>query len=165
MTLTMKGAYDIEALDINTGRLVWKKHIDNLLMPINQSSRAALLLGSTRAADAGIAITVDDLEIKYFAFGTGTAAPSSSDTQLANEIYRKQVTQISYPQADTVSSAVSLGTSEVTTTITEIGIFCGSAATSEANSGTLLSRVLVNIPHNSNIVLNIYRTDTCTIGG
>ena len=158
MQLEIKGAWDIVAVDLS-GRVVWKKHIDNLLMAVNQSVRDALLMGTYDADDPAT-----DISIKYFAFGDGTSTPTVNDTRLASERYRKQVTQITNPQAGTVSSAVSLGTNEADFVITEIGVF-GGAATSTANSGTLLSRVLVNIPNNSNIVLNIYRTDTCSIGG
>lgn len=152
----MKGSFLIEVRDAANGRLLRVWRLDNMLTKLNQDVRAAMLMDSdTYAADA--------LAIKYFAFGTGTTAPTVNDTQLEAEVYRKQVTQISRPSAANVQSILSLLASECNVTIREIGVFCGPAATAAANSGNLLSRVSVNIEKNSNIVLNVTRTDICTI--
>lgn len=151
-----KGAYTIQAIDANTGvvKKIW--HIENQLTEINQSIRSQMLAGTYTSGN-------DALEIKYFAFGTGTTQPTASDTQLEAEIYRKQVTQLMQSSAGVVTSVVSLGSLECNYHIKEIGVFCGPSATGTANTGTMLSRVLFDVDKNTNIVLNIVRTDTCTL--
>ena len=152
---TMHGHYHIEACDLQ-GNILQTWAVDNTLTKINQDVRVKLLLGTYVG-------NLDDLQIRYFAFGTGTSPTAASDTQLENEIFRKQITQLTSPSIGVVKSVVSLGASEVNTTIREIGVFCGNAANDDPNSGIMLSRATVNIEKNSNIVLNIIRTDTCQI--
>ena len=156
--ITMSGRFVITALDANTGRVVWRKELKNLLTQISQTVRQQQLLGTYTGP-------LNQLQIQYFAFGTGTTAPAVTDTQLGNEQFRKQVTQISAQGTGNVYSVLSLGAQEANFTITEIGVFCGPTATSSANTGVLLSRVAVNIVKNSNLVLNVARTDICTING
>ena len=151
-----KGSYIIEICNADTGETLDKISIDNQLTLINQTVRTQMLLGTYTGGN-------EALQIQFFAFGTGTTPASVNDTQLVSEQFRKQVTQISNPSAGTVTSIVSLTASEANFTIKEIGVFCGASATSTPNSGTLLSRVNVNINKNSNITLNITRNDICTI--
>lgn len=150
----MRGEYLIEI--IQDGEIIARHKIKNTLTTISQTSRDQMLMGTYTA-------TSDALQIKYFAFGTGSTPATPADTQLQTEIYRKQVTQLTNPSTGTVKSVVSLGTQEVNTIIREIGVFCGPHATSSANTGTLLSRVNVSITKNSNIALNIIRTDSAAI--
>lgn len=152
----LHGRYLITASDARTGKLLQAWRIDNQLTAINRNIRNQFLLGTY--AGSG-----NELQIKYFAFGTGTAQASVNDTQLGVEVLRKQVTQITQPSANTVQSICSLSSGEGNFVIREIGIFCGPQATDVANSGVLLSRVNVNIDKNSNMVLNIVRSDVCTL--
>lgn len=154
--LTLTGSFLIRALDADTGRLVKVWRVNNQLMRINQSVRTQMLMGSyTGGADA--------LAVKYFAFGTGDEAVTPEDTALDLEVYRKQITQMQNPEAGVVQTVVSLGAQECNYHIREIGVFAGPDAAITAGSGTLLSRILVDIEKNTNIVLNIVRTDTCAI--
>lgn len=155
-SMNLSGAYDIEARDAGSGAVVGRWHLHNTLTTINQTVRTQMLLGTYTGA-------LDALQIKYFAFGTGSTPATAADTQLASEYYRKQVTQISSSASGVVNSTCALTASEVNTEIREIGVFCGSGATSTANSGTLLSRIVVDIVKTQNILLNIIRTDTCAI--
>jgi hypothetical protein len=152
----MKGSYLIEARDAKTNALLNAWRFDNQLTTINQTIRTQMLLGTYTGS-------LTALQIKYFALGTGTAAVSPSNTALGSEQYRKQITQITNPSTGVVQSVCSFGATEANFTITEIGVFCGPSAGSTSGSGTMLSRVLVNITKNSNIILNIIRTDTVTI--
>lgn len=155
--IDLRGEYCIEARDADTGALLWRKRLKNQLTTINQTIRAQMLMGTYSG-------TLDALQIKYFAFGSGTTPATPNDTQLENEQLRKQVTQISNPTNGTVSSVLSLGSTEANNfAIREIGVFCGAGATATANSGTLLSRIVTQIDKNSNIVLNVVRSDICTI--
>ena len=158
--IRLKGEYIIAIIDAKTQKQIKCEKIKNQLTSINQDIRSQMLMGTYEGE-------MNALQIKYFAFGNGETsgnnAPSATDTALNNEIYRKQITKIAEISPGVVQSIVSLGSLECNETITEIGIFCGNEATSEANSGTLLSRTAVTLEKNSNIVLNIVRTDTCTI--
>lgn len=158
--IKMQGSFLIEARDAKTGKLVKVWRLKNTLTNINRTIRSQMLMGTYTGGN-------DALAIKYFAFGTGAAtganAPAVTDTQLGNEIYRKQVTQLTNPSTGIVQSVVSLGTQEANENLTEIGVFCGNSASATANSGTLLSRIAFTFTKNSNIILNVVRTDTCTI--
>lgn len=152
----MVGYYTIEARDAKTGDLIKQWKIKNLLTKINQTVRTQMLLGT-------YAGTVKDFEIKYLAIGTGSTTPAITDTKLANEVFRKQITQITNPSDGVVQTIVSIGSSEANYYIQEIGIFAGTSATAATNSGNLISRILFPFDKNSNIVLNIVRNDICTI--
>ena len=152
----LEGRYEIELRDAASGRLIKRLRLKNQLTTINQAVRAQMLMG-TFTGDT------DALQIAYIAVGTGTAAASASDTALGNETFRKAITQQTLASAGVVRTIVSLGQSEANGTIKEIGVFCGANANGNANTGTLLSRINVNITKNSNMVLNIIRTDICTI--
>lgn len=151
--MKLEGFFDIEIF--RDGKLAERIHLKNLLTTVSQTARVQQLLGTYNGG-------ADALEIKYFAFGDDTTPPAVSDVTLGNELFRKQITTIT-ASGGNVQSIVNLGSAEANFTIREIGVFCGSLATATANSGTLLARVAVNIPKNSNITMNIVRTDVCTL--
>lgn len=145
------GELIFEVKDAQTGELIerWKQ-------------RNMLTYLSGRAFQRSLQGIDPDVGISYFALGTGTAAPTRTDTQLANEQFRKQVTQMSVSRSGLdcmLTSVCSLSANEANFTIREVGVFCGSGASGVANSGELLSRVVVNYTKNSNQILNIYRVD------
>ena len=152
--VSYKGKYHIEILQ--NDEVIKAFDVENQLTTINQQIRGQMLTGQYTGG-------LTALQIKYFAFGTGTTPAAATDTQLENEQFRKQITQLSQPEINQVTSLVSLGYNDANFTITEIGVFCGDDATSAANSGTLLSRVNVSIEKNSSLVINVTRTDLCTI--
>lgn len=152
--ISYKGRFHIEILQEN--KIVKEFDIENQLTTINQQIRSQMLTGNYTGSLTALAI-------KYFAFGTGTTPAAATDTQLEDEQFRKQITQLSQPTDGQVVSLVSLGYNDANFTITEIGVFCGDDATGSANTGTLLSRVNVNIEKNSSLVINVTRTDICTI--
>lgn len=155
-TMRLYGEYDIIIRRAADGSIVKRQHIKNQLTTVNQTLRDAQLMG-TYSQPAGY------LQIRYFAFGTGTTQAAQSDTQLEAEQFRKQLTTLDNPSTGTVESVVSLGTQEANFHITEIGVFCGPSASGTANSGTMLSRVNVNIYKNDSLVIDIVRTDSCII--
>ena len=154
--ICMKGEFFIQAVEAETGKVIKTWSLKNLLTEVNQNVRVEMLLGTYSG-------TVEDLAIKYFAFGTGTGTPSVTDTQLFNEVYRKQVTQVSNPSQGIVQSVCSLGSQEANYNLTEIGVFCGPNASSLPSTGTMISHIMFSFSKNTNVVLNILRTDTCTI--
>ena len=150
------GELIFELLDAKTGKLVRRWRQKNLLTNANGVYWQRMLQGIN--PDGGIA---------YFAVGTGTSAPARSNTQLEDEQFRKQKTQISTSRTGTdfkVTTVCSLSALEANFHIREVGVFCGSSATAAANSGVMISRVAVDFTKNSNQILNIYRVDHLILG-
>lgn len=83
-------------------------------------------------------------KIAYFAIGSGTAAPSASDTRLSAETFRKAVSSYTngIASGELVVDVYLAPTDAVGLDIEEVGIFASSSATSAANSGVLLARGL-----------------------
>lgn len=81
--------------------------------------------------------------VKYFAVGTGTSTPSSAQTRLDAEAFRKAIS--SYTDGTTGQEIIDVyiaANDAVGVDIAEVGVFGGSTATSTVNSGTLLARGL-----------------------
>ena len=78
------------------------------------------------------------------AVGTSNTAPAVTDTQLGNEVFRKQVT--TYTNGGSTGEVLVtayIAPSELNgTAIAEVGFFAGNSATATANSGVLLARGL-----------------------
>lgn len=154
--MSMRGFFRIQAIDVKTRKIVREWQIENQLTAINRTVRTAMLTGKfTGAANV--------LQLRYFAFGTGTTEPNENQTQLVDEQFRKPLTQL-YESNGNVISVVSLQANEANFRIREIGVFCGGSASAAADSGTMLSRIICDIDKNQNIVLNIVRTDTTALG-
>lgn len=156
--LNICGYFDIEVIDSLSGKKIDEIHFKNQLMAINQTARVKQLLGTYDYSQ-------DDFQIKYIAFGNGATTPTPNDTQLTNEIYRKQITQVLNTSAGVVQSVCSIGADELNTSIKEIGVFAGSSATSETGSGLLIAHSLFDYTKTNNVILNIVRSDVCTMGG
>ncbi|MDL2293215.1 phage tail protein [Ruminococcaceae bacterium OttesenSCG-928-D13] len=155
-SVAMSGQYQITATDRN-GKIRGFWCVRNQLTKINIDIRTDMLQG------VATGYAWDDLAIRYFAFGDGTAPAAMSDTRLANERFRKPITQMQKPNDTTIQSIVNLLTEEANFNIREIGVFCSSSATADADTGILLSRVNVNIDKNDSIVLNVIRQDVIRI--
>ena len=99
--------------------------------------------------------TVPDIDVTYFAFGTGAGAVTEGDTTLGTEVFRKQVTSKGWNGKQFVAIC-QLANNEANYSLKEVGVFAGGSLT--AGSGTLLSHALKDIEKNSNITYNvIYR--------
>lgn len=87
-------------------------------------------------------------KVLYCALGTGSTPPTAADTALVSEAYRKAITTYANgasPGASVISAYI--GPEEaVGVNIAEVGFFVG-AASSTANSGTLLVRGLLSPSH------------------
>jgi hypothetical protein len=78
----------------------------------------------------------------YAAVGSGTNAPANGNTQLQTEAYRNAVA--SRTSASNIAFVTAFfGATEAVGTHKEAGIFAGGSGT--ANTGTLLSRVAIDI--------------------
>lgn len=74
----------------------------------------------------------------YFAVGTGSNSPSTGDTQLQTEFFRKLFTTTTI-SGNQIDLSTVFATTEGNTTYAEAGLF-GNGATGTANSGTLFAR-------------------------
>lgn len=80
-----------------------------------------------------------DLKIKYLAVGDGSTV---YDNKLGNEICRVPATSVpTLTNTGEITTEFIILPSEAIGTITEIGIFCGDDATTEADSGIMISRI------------------------
>lgn len=86
------------------------------------------------------------MEVTHFALGTGTNTAMKANTALEAETFRKTRTSISSTPTSLVVK-LSLAPTEAVMTIREIGLFM--EATDTPESGTLLSRVNVNVEKNA----------------
>ena len=130
--LKMKGVYTFTLENIETGekRVIVKENL------IPTAGRAFI---ASRLAQVG---TPQDIKVTHTALGTGTTAPANGDTQLQTETYRKAVASATSSGAVAYFTAFYTAT-EVTGTFKEAGVFINGTGT--ANSGTLFSRVAVDI--------------------
>lgn len=111
--------------------LVFEHETHNLVTTIGKQFIAKRITG---AESGGLA---------YLALGTGSTAPALTDTKLVAETARKALTECYQSGVYFYSSVFLLG-SECTFYIKEGGLFGGALATATADSGTLLSRFLLD---------------------
>lgn len=143
-----QGYFDIKVY--RSGNLYKHDIIKNIITDVVLNKEIEILLGNA-----------PDMEIQYMAFGTSNTAPSVSDTQLGSESARFQpTTAFTRTAIGTVEGSVFLASGDlVGVSIREIGVFCGSGATSSANTGTLLSRILWSFDKTANDEIEVTRTD------
>lgn len=92
------------------------------------------------------------MRANYIALGTGGTAPANANTQLGTEVYRNAVA--SETNANNVAYVTGFfSATETTGTYAEAGIFCN--GTASANTGVLLSRVLITVTKSSVETLTI----------
>lgn len=103
-------------------------------------------------------------EIKYLALGTVSTTPSNVDTQLGGEIFRTPFVTSSKPGTGQLDKTAIVLDSEAVASIREIGIFAGSTATTTANSGIMVSRVLYSRNKTNLESIQIVRRDTIQRG-
>ena len=121
--LTLRGEIEIWVYD-KSGRLKDHRRIKNLIVNAGKAQVAGLINGSVSGA------------FTYVAIGTGTTAPSASDTALENEVMRVSATVGRTTTSVTNDTATWDATFNITASyaITEAGIFNASSG------GTMLAR-------------------------
>lgn len=99
-----------------------------------------------------------DLKIKYLAVGNGA---TEYDNKLGNETFRVQCSEspMRTENVGEVRSEFIILPSEAIGNITEIGIFAGENATSEKDSGFMISRITWNYEKTGSDEFRIIRTD------
>ena len=141
------GTYRFEK--IKNGVVIEAQEYHNTVMTALKES----ILKFMNCAEEDPAPTCSIIDVQYIATGDDDTAVTVGDVALGNERFRKIYTQKSRSGNAFTAIAV-LAADESNFTIKEVGIFAGGSAT--ADSGTLLSRALVNVEKNSNIEINIY---------
>ncbi len=92
-----------------------------------------------------------NIKISYVALGSGTTAPTTGDTQLAAETFRKRVTSYTNGTVGVINIALYLTpTDAVGKDIEEVAFFGGNA-TVTPNSGVMLARGLFSHPVKTNL--------------
>ena len=86
----------------------------------------------------------DSAKVLYFALGSGNSSPTSAQTKLDNEVFRKAITSYSNGASlgEALISAYVAPADAVGANIQEVAAFGGNSAKSTANSGIMLGRAL-----------------------
>lgn len=117
--------------DWKTGEILSVNRYDNLIVNVWKNATA------NRYGQVG-----NDCDITYGAVGTDGTAPTVSDTTLTTELDRSLITDIS-ASSNVVTFYVFFDAADANGTLLEFGAF-GEAATSSADSGTMVNHVLIN---------------------
>jgi len=143
-TKTLKGELFVKAYD--DGKLVYDYHHSNIIVNVASILIARLLKDSAEPAGG----------ITYLAVGSGNEswdmfdppAPTTSQTLLENEYYRKAIDMSTFVHPTTgeptttdtniVDYVVTFGEAEGVGPMVELGLF-GGDATSERNTGTMIN--------------------------
>lgn len=100
-----------------------------------------------------------DLEVKYVAVGDSNTPLSPAMTQLSNEIGRVLIDSGVSVGIGQFESNFSVLDNELVGQWREIAFFCGSTATADPNTGTMLSRILYSRDKSSLEEIQISRLD------
>jgi hypothetical protein len=145
--LSLKGELFIKAYDMaQDGKLVYNYQHSNIIVNVASILIARLLKNNAEPQNG----------ISYLAIGSGSGlwepydppAPTTSQTRLENEFYRKAIDYSTFVHPETgeptsiytniVDYSVTLGEGEAVGPILELGLF-GGDATSELNTGTMVN--------------------------
>ena len=146
-SLQLKGHYKFEFIDPETGAIQKVVEVENLIPTVCKNAIAEQIANDN----------TQELSATYMALGSNNAAPTTGDTTLGTETFRKLIA------VDTSSGAVatltgSFSTGEANGTHKEIGVFgngASLAATGSADTGILFSRASVDITKTSSSILNV----------
>lgn len=141
------GTFIIETKNIETGQVktevIKNKVMDNVITQ---------LIGTLQGNST-------NLQIKYLALGTSNTPVTVTDTTLGTEIFRTPIITQSVTNVGELITDFIVLNEEAVANIEEIGIFGGSTATSTANTGTLISRILWTKVKTNSEELNFKRID------
>lgn len=143
-SLKLKGHYRIEVRE--HGKLIKVVELDNVLTELYRTAIINNLMSG-----------VGGLEMKYFAVGTDDTTATANDTQLGAEIFRSTPTS-QQRVGNTLVTIWVLTPEQANAHLKEIGVFIGSANAS-LNSGTLMSRINIDILKTRAVEVTFKRTD------
>lgn len=114
---------------------VYKEVFENIVPTVGRTAIAQVLTGNIS--------DFTNIRMNYVALGSGITAPNNADTTLDTEVFRKDFASRSFNNNVAYFTAFYTA-ADVSGTFYEHGIFIG--GTAAADSGVLLSRVLLNAP-------------------
>lgn len=147
--LKLKGEWTIEIRV--RGELVKTVELKNQLTNLYRNSILNQLKGDAFTS----------LEIKYMAVGTDATPATATDTQLGAEIFRSVPTYKTVENGYTQTIWV-LTDLQANQHLREVGVFAGNASAT-ADSGMLLSRVVIDIEKTDVMEITFIRRDIVTI--
>jgi len=101
-------------------------------------------LNALRDANSG----ATNPKVFYIALGDDATAVSTSHTKLINERFRKAITTYATGATGIITAQIYVEPTEaVGITVREVGVFVGSTASSAANTGIMLARMLYSPEH------------------
>ena len=100
-----------------------------------------------------------NLDIKYLAVGTDGTALDPDDTTLGTEIFRASFDTSNKTATGEFTTTFTIFDSEAVGSWKEIGIFCGDSATSTADTGIMLSRILYSRDKTNSEQIDFTRID------
>ncbi len=148
--LMFKGIYTFTLRNKDTGEIEGKYVYENLVPAVGLALIASLI-GQTSIANAG--------KVTHCAVGTGTNTPASGDTTLQTETYRNAIASLNSVGAVIYATGF-FSAPETSGTFREAGIFIN--GTGAVDTGTLLSRVAINITKTTSQTLTLDWTLTLT---
>lgn len=138
--MKLKGNVKLTSENKETGEIT-TQIVHNVSCDVGMESLASRLVGANKG------------QVTYLAVGTGTATPASTDTTLATELERKQIS-VRTSSGDTATFRTFFNTTEANGTLKEIGLF-GDDATGTVDSGTLFAHASVDKTKTSSETLTI----------
>ena len=148
-TSRLRGHYTIEIRE--KGKLLRVLELDNSLTELYRRAILDHLKEGTGT----------DLEIKYLAVGIGETLPTKDDTQLEDEVFRSVPTYQEIRGNELRTTWVLLDM-QANYHLKEIGVFIGDA-TATADSGTLMSRMAIDIDKTASQEVTFIRHDIVEI--
>jgi hypothetical protein len=144
--LRAKGHVRLTLRNALTGEVEQVIEQDNLVVNTGLAALASIIWNPTA-----------DSQIRYVEIGTGTNAPAAGNTTLQTSYLRKTIASANSSAAIATITGYFIA-SEGNTTIREAGLFIG--GTASAGTGTLFSRVALNVTKTSSQTLTIEWTIT-----
>lgn len=124
---------------------------DNLIPTVGRSLMAEALSG-------GLSV-IEDIEINFTSLGTGSTPPANGDTILETETFRKAVASATF-DANQLFITAFYTAPEVSGTFSEAGVHI--KGTGSVDTGTLFSRVAIDVTKSPSETLTIDYTTTLT---
>jgi hypothetical protein len=95
---------------------------------------------------AGTQSGSETLKFQYIGVGTGSTPVVSTDSVLETEIERNPVDLFTI-STNSITGKTDFSSSDAVGTLTELGVFITTTATSTTDSGVLFSRVVLSVPY------------------
>ena len=147
--IKMIGKWKFTIRDAKTGKIKRIYEYDNLVPTAGRSIIAEALSGGLSA--------IGDIEVNKTSLGSGSTAPDNADTTLETETFRKDVASATFVDNQLFLTAFYIA-AEAVGTHAEAGIHIN--GTASADTGTLLSRVLISITKSASETLTVDYTFT-----